>query len=114
MFGEGGDGCELEELVSEGYDLLGLFNWSDHFPLLGWLDFQGVRKRCRSLVDRVNVFVGKIIMEHRVKRDAESEDNKARDIDNSGGDFVDVLLDLNWSSTLSMTIAWYTGIFMLC
>ncbi|KHN15204.1 Cytochrome P450 78A3 [Glycine soja] len=101
VFGEGGDGCELEELVSEGYDLLGLFNWSDHFPLLGWLDFQGVRKRCRSLVDRVNVFVGKIIMEHRVKRDAESEDNKARDIDNSGGDFVDVLLDLEKEDRLN-------------
>ncbi|KAF5810381.1 hypothetical protein HanXRQr2_Chr04g0168681 [Helianthus annuus] len=28
-FGEnGGEGCELEELVSEGYELLGIFNWS--------------------------------------------------------------------------------------
>ncbi|GFZ12168.1 cytochrome P450, family 78, subfamily A, polypeptide 5 [Actinidia rufa] len=28
------DGCELEHLVSEGYELLGIFNWVDHFPLL--------------------------------------------------------------------------------
>ncbi|KAJ0581214.1 hypothetical protein HanHA300_Chr04g0138361 [Helianthus annuus] len=28
-FGEnGGEGYELEELVSEGYELLGIFNWS--------------------------------------------------------------------------------------
>ncbi|CAJ1944220.1 unnamed protein product [Sphenostylis stenocarpa] len=98
VFGEGGDGCELEELVSEGYELLGVFNWSDHFPLLGRLDLQGVRKRCRSLVDRVNVFVGKIILEHREKRAAEDQD-KARDIDSSG-DFVEVLLDLEKENRL--------------
>ena len=47
--GSGGkDGSELEGLVSEGYELLGVFNWSDHCPLLGLLDLQGVRKRCRN------------------------------------------------------------------
>ncbi|ESW27206.1 hypothetical protein PHAVU_003G183100 [Phaseolus vulgaris] len=98
VFGEGGDGCELEELVSEGYELLGVFNWSDHFPLLGRLDLQGVRKRCRSLVDRVNVFVGKIIVEHREKRAAVGED-KVKD-NESSGDFVDVLLDLEKENKL--------------
>ncbi|GFZ07683.1 cytochrome P450, family 78, subfamily A, polypeptide 5 [Actinidia rufa] len=29
------DGLELEHLVSEGYELLGVFNLGDHFPLLG-------------------------------------------------------------------------------
>ncbi|KAL2338229.1 hypothetical protein Fmac_012675 [Flemingia macrophylla] len=98
VFGEGGDGCELEDLVREGYDLLGVFNWSDHFPLLGRLDLQGVRKRCRSLVDKVNVFVGKIILEHRLKRAAEGED-KVRDVE-SCGDFVDVLLEMEKESKL--------------
>ena len=86
--------------MSEGYHLLGVFNWSDHFPLLGWLDLQGVRKSCRSLVDRVNVYVGKIILEHRVKRVAQGEDNKAIDTDSSG-DFVDVLLDLEKENRLN-------------
>ncbi|XP_050224724.1 cytochrome P450 78A5 [Mercurialis annua] len=81
---------ELEDLVNEGYELLGIFNWSDHFPLLGWLDLQGVRKRCRNLVGRVNVFVGKIIDEHRVRR----AENIGGGVDESCGDFVDVLLDL--------------------
>ncbi|TKY55004.1 Cytochrome P450 78A5 [Spatholobus suberectus] len=98
VFDEGGEGCELEELVSEGYDLLGVFNWSDHFPLLGRLDLQGVRSRCRSLVERVNVFVGKIIWEHRLKRAAEGDD-KVRDVESSG-DFVDVLLDLEKGNRL--------------
>lgn len=97
-FGEdGGCGDEfvLESLVKEGYELLGVFNWSDHFPLFGWLDLQGVRKRCRKLVDKVNVFVGKIIEEHRLKR---VENNVADDIT---GDFVDVLLGLDGVNTLT-------------
>lgn len=107
-FGEGCDGCELEELVREGYDLLGVFNWSDHFPLVGWLDLQGVRKRCRNLVARVNVFVGKIIEEHRIKRAQNEISQKAMDAqeeeekdEGSGGDFVDVLLDLEKENRLN-------------
>ncbi|GFZ16979.1 cytochrome P450, family 78, subfamily A, polypeptide 10 [Actinidia rufa] len=85
------DGIELEDLVSEGYELLGIFNWSDHFPVLGMLDLRGVRRRCRDLVERVNVFVGKIIEEHRVKRDENGGEVVG---DESSGDFVDVLLGL--------------------
>lgn len=96
-FGENGDGFELEELVKEGYELLGVFNWSDHFPGLGWLDFQGVRKRCRDLVGKVNVFVGKIIKEHKLRR----TDNNIKGVDDSCGDFVDVLLDLEKENKLS-------------
>ncbi|CAI9111758.1 OLC1v1012070C1 [Oldenlandia corymbosa var. corymbosa] len=97
----GGDdeGAEqLESLVSEGYELLGIFNWTDHFPILGWFDLQGVRKRCRELVAKVNVFVGNIIEEHRLKR-AEKIDAD-EDIEVSG-DFVDVLLDLEKENKLS-------------
>ncbi|XP_026386491.1 cytochrome P450 78A5-like [Papaver somniferum] len=86
---------ELEALVSEGYELLGIFNWSDHFPLLGLLDLQGVRKRCRNLVSKVNIFVGKIIDEHRSKRVDGVLNN------GSVGDFVDVLLDLEKDDGLS-------------
>ncbi|CAA2955672.1 cytochrome P450 78A5-like [Olea europaea subsp. europaea] len=88
------DGALLESLVSEGYELLGKFNWTDHFPLLGWLDIQGVRKRCRNLVAKVNIFVGKIIEEHRLKR---TENGESADSD----DFVDVLLDLEKENMLS-------------
>uniref|UniRef100_A0A5B6YIA0 Cytochrome P450 78A5 n=1 Tax=Davidia involucrata TaxID=16924 RepID=A0A5B6YIA0_DAVIN len=105
-FGENGgsdvdDGSELEGLVSEGYELLGIFNWSDHFPLLGWLDLQGVRKRCRELVAKVNVFVEKIIEEHRMKRVAGNGGVLGGCVDESSGDFVDVLLDLEKENRLS-------------
>ncbi|KAL4566460.1 hypothetical protein LXL04_030575 [Taraxacum kok-saghyz] len=84
-----GDGVELEKLVSEGYELLGIFNWSDHFPIISWFDFQGVRKRCRNLVSRVNIFVEQIINEHRAKRSETGGATAAEETD-----FVDVLLDL--------------------
>ncbi|CAN4088351.1 unnamed protein product [Withania somnifera] len=83
------DGLELAYLVSEGYELLGIFNWSDHFPMLGWLDLQGVRRRCNELVARVNIFVRKIIAEHRFKRSI----NVGGVGDEVFHDFVDVLLD---------------------
>ncbi|KAJ6800172.1 cytochrome P450 78A5 [Iris pallida] len=96
VFGRGfdfarGEGEELEEMVREGYELLGSFNWSDHFPLLGWLDLQGVRRRGRCLAQRVNVFVGRIIDEHRRKEGATVD----------VGDFVDVLLSLEKEEKLS-------------
>ena len=95
-FKEKGDGFELEKLVSEGYELLGIFNWSDHFPLLGWLDLQGVRRRCKTLASKVNVFVRKIIEEHRTKRAGGTLADKE-----TLGDFVDVLLDLENDEKLS-------------
>ncbi|KAK9066596.1 hypothetical protein SSX86_013919 [Deinandra increscens subsp. villosa] len=96
-FGEnGGEGEKLEKLVSEGYEVLGVFNWSDHFPVVSWFDFQGVRRRCRKLVSEVNVFVGEIIKQHREKRSSDGGDTAVYD-----GDFVDVLLDLESDNKFS-------------
>ena len=105
-----GEGVELEALVSEGYELLGVFNWSDHFPVLGWLDLQGVRKRCRCLVEKVNAFVGGVIEEHRVKR------VRGGCVKDEGtGDFVDVLLDLENENKLSeadmIAVLWVNYLF---
>ncbi|KAI3454796.1 hypothetical protein Pfo_011459 [Paulownia fortunei] len=99
--GANGDGLELEGLVKEGNELLGIFNWSDHFPVLGWLDLQGVRKRSKELVSRVNVFVGKIIEEHRLRRAGENGGVEADGDQHSDHDFVDVLLDLEKENRLS-------------
>ncbi|CAN8293718.1 unnamed protein product [Cochlearia groenlandica] len=88
-----GEGSFLERLVSEGYELLGMFNWSDHFGFLRWFDFQGVRKRCRALVSEVNTFVGGIIEKHKNK--------KSKNLNGEENDFVDVLLGLQKEEKLS-------------
>jgi cytochrome P450 family 78 subfamily A len=85
---------ELRSMVEEGYDLLGVLNWSDHLPFLSQFDPQGVRTRCDRLVPRVNQFVGRIIEEHRSK-------NRLDEMSNS--DFVDVLLSLQDGEKLSDT-----------
>ncbi|RLM86641.1 cytochrome P450 78A5-like [Panicum miliaceum] len=82
-------------MVTEGYDPLGTFNWADHLPLLKWLDLQGVRRRCNRLVQKVEVFVGKIIQEHRTRR------ANGGVSDEFMGDFVDVLLGLEGDEKLS-------------
>ncbi|CAN4111397.1 unnamed protein product [Withania somnifera] len=81
---------ELGKLVDAGYELLGLFNWSDHLPWLAEFDPQKIRLRCSRLVPEVNRFVSKIIKEHRAQSDADIH-----------SDFVHVLLSLQGSERLS-------------
>nr|XP_043621846.1 cytochrome P450 78A9-like [Erigeron canadensis] len=85
------ESVELRKLVDEGYDLLGVFNWTDHLPWLNDFDLQGVRSRCYKLVPKVNQFVKRIIAEHQAKPVQ------------SNGDFTDVLLSLQGSDKLSET-----------
>ncbi|KAL8130287.1 hypothetical protein V2J09_019442 [Rumex salicifolius] len=95
------EGKELEGLVSEGYELLGIFNWNDHFPLLGRLDLQGVRRRCKSLVQKVNVLVVRILDEHKLSRMGKDCSSLEKEEIESSKDFVDVLLDLDGENKLS-------------
>lgn len=83
---------ELASMVKEGYDLLGIFNWADHLPLLGFLDLQGIRRRGSELVPRVYAFVQKIIDEHRANPASK---------DKGDSDFVDVLLSLQGTEKLN-------------
>ncbi len=80
---------ELSQLVSEGYDLLGKLNWSDHLPWLAGFDLQRIKFRCSKLVPRVNRFVTKIIQEHKEQTSQRNHD------------FVDVLLSLQGPDKLA-------------
>ncbi|GFY90188.1 cytochrome p450 78a9 [Actinidia rufa] len=80
---------ELGRLVDEGYELLGMVNWSDHLPWLVDLDPQSIRVRCSEIVPKVNRFVSQIIAEHRARPG------------NLDRDFVDVLLSLQGPEKLS-------------
>ncbi|KAF8404509.1 hypothetical protein HHK36_009394 [Tetracentron sinense] len=78
---------ELREMVKEGFELLGAFNWSDYLPWLNYFyDPFSINKRCSDLVPRVRKLVRGIIEEHRLSESGKLSDN---------ADFVDVLLSLD-------------------
>ncbi|CAN0889475.1 Cytochrome P450 78A6 [Linum grandiflorum] len=90
LYGSNSEVNELKELVEQGYELLGLLNWSDHLPWLADFDSQKIRSRCSGLVPRVNRLVAGIIAEHRSTHSSEET-----------RDFVDVLLSLQGADKLS-------------
>ncbi|XP_075512551.1 cytochrome P450 78A7-like [Primulina tabacum] len=79
---------ELNEIVREGFELLGAFNWSDHLPWISYIyDPSRIVARCEVLVPRVRKLVKGIIEEHMVKC-------QSKDVADTA-DFVDVLLSLD-------------------
>ncbi|KAK2650005.1 hypothetical protein Ddye_017494 [Dipteronia dyeriana] len=80
---------ELRELVEEGYELLGMLNWTDHLSWLVDFDPQKIRFRCSKLVPKVNRFVGGIIAAHTAQNGEKTMD------------FVHVLLSLQGPDKLS-------------
>jgi cytochrome P450 family 78 subfamily A len=97
VFGKRYDLCssdpEVEQLlwmVDEGYELLGMSNWSDYFPILAGLDLQHIKSRCSELMPKVNQLVNSIIEEHRSNSSLRKNQ-----------DFVDILLSLQESEGLS-------------
>lgn len=93
---EFGDSCteaeQLEEMIRGCFDVLGAFNWADHFPGLRYLDMLHVGSKCKTLVPKVKQFVQRIIDEHRTCD---------RQVLDSEKDFVDVLLALEGEDKLS-------------
>ncbi|XP_058084400.1 cytochrome P450 78A7 [Magnolia sinica] len=84
---------ELKEMVKEGFELLGAFNWSDFLPWLSYVyDPYRINARCAALVPRVRKLVRGIIDDHKAK----GSDSKMAD----NADFVDVLLGLEGEEKL--------------
>jgi hypothetical protein len=83
---------KLREMVDEGFQLLGAFNWADHLPWMRPLDPLRIHARCARLVPRVTTFVRNIIEEHR--RDEQRRESGDQ------SDFVDVLLSLQGEDKL--------------
>ncbi|KAG6657449.1 cytochrome P450 78A7-like [Carya illinoinensis] len=83
---------DLKDMVREGFELLGAFNWSDYLPWMSYFyDPLRINDRCSKLVPRVRKLVLDIIEEHRVKGSTKISDD---------ADFVDVLLSLEGEEKL--------------
>ena len=79
----------LGDMVKEGYELIGKFNWEDYFPFK-FLDFHGVKRRCHKLAAKVNSVVGQIV-----------EDRKTSGEFVGQNDFLSALLSLPKEERLS-------------
>ncbi|GLJ48328.1 hypothetical protein SUGI_1020180 [Cryptomeria japonica] len=90
--GDDGEGRKVREMVDEGFEILGEFNWADHLPWLQPLDPLRIHARCARLVPRVRAFVQHIIDQHQ-------ESTVPRKTADS--DFVDVLLSLQGDDKLN-------------
>ncbi|CAK9154199.1 unnamed protein product [Ilex paraguariensis] len=75
------DARELQEIVKEGFELLGAFNWSNHLP---WLKYFSDSYRI-FLVPQVKTLVKQIIEEHQSGKPSKISDDS---------NFVDILLCL--------------------
>ena len=84
---------ELRDMVREGFELLGAFNWSDHLPWLSsFYDPLRINQRCLKLVPRVRKLVKGIIEQHQKLSGSKKLSDDA--------DFVDVLLSLDGEEKL--------------
>ncbi|KAL1824850.1 hypothetical protein ACET3Z_011628 [Daucus carota] len=85
---------ELKEMVAEGFELLGAFNWCDYLPWLSFFyDPFRIVARCEDLVPRVRSLVRGIIQQHRDADSTSGVDDHA--------DFVHVLLSLEGDEKLN-------------
>lgn len=63
----GKDAGEFKEMVVEAMVLAGVFNIGDFIPVLDWFDLQGVVGKMKRLHRRFDVFLGRIVDEHRAR-----------------------------------------------
>ncbi|GMJ06152.1 cytochrome P450, family 706, subfamily A, polypeptide 4 [Hibiscus trionum] len=82
-------GAEFRQGISEITELLGVPNISDFFPVLAPLDLQGILKRMKKPMDKLNAIFENII-EQRLKKEKESGSSSAMEFK----DFVQFLLQL--------------------
>ncbi|KAK1294577.1 Cytochrome P450 84A1 [Acorus calamus] len=56
--------CGLEEAVREFTEVILAFNIANYVPFIGALDLQGLRRRMRTVGERLDAFIGRIIDDH--------------------------------------------------
>ncbi|RDX77546.1 Isoflavone 2'-hydroxylase, partial [Mucuna pruriens] len=82
------EGKEFQILMKEFLELLGNGNLNDFFPILQWVDFQGVEKKMVKLMKKMDSFFQKLLDEHCQNR------NVCGGKDRRDMTLIDVMLDL--------------------
>ncbi|XP_048226511.1 cytochrome P450 81Q32 isoform X2 [Ricinus communis] len=64
------EGELLQDIIKEMEALRGSANLNDYFPVLQWVDYQGVEQRMLRLAKKMDVFLQDLIEEHRTNSSA--------------------------------------------
>ncbi|RVW68067.1 Cytochrome P450 83B1 [Vitis vinifera] len=95
-----GEGCERSRfhgLLNDAQAMLGSFFFSDHFPLMGWLDkLTGLTARLEKTFREMDLFYQEIIEEHL------KPDRKKQELE----DITDVLIGLRKDNDFAIDITW--------
>ncbi|XP_061357357.1 cytochrome P450 81Q32-like [Gastrolobium bilobum] len=83
------EGREFQFLMKEFVELQGSGNLNDFFPILQWIDFQGLEKRMVKLMNKVDSFFQKLLDEHRRNRNI-----SAGKVRRNMSTLIDTMLDL--------------------
>ncbi|XP_039134747.1 flavonoid 3'-monooxygenase CYP75B137-like [Dioscorea cayenensis subsp. rotundata] len=115
-------GGELRELVDGIVHLLGVTNMSDIFPVLEWMDLQGVQRKMKEHKERLDRLLSMIIEQRKGTLEASGDQEKTKDflqvmlemlkedphqlltMDNIKGIFTDIVTA--GTDTTSITVEW--------
>ncbi|CAL4952512.1 unnamed protein product [Urochloa decumbens] len=92
--GHGGGGAKLRKVFGEFEELLGTVPMAEMVPWLWPVDvLTGLERKARRTADEIDRLIERIVADHRRRRRCGTR--RARDGEDDGRDFVDVLLDLS-------------------
>ena len=88
---------EFRDIMSEFVEIHGSTNLNDFLPMLQLIDFQGVEKRMKGIMKKLDKFLQSLIEEHRrIREDSTNQSLGASDASNKGrkASLIDVILSL--------------------
>ncbi|XVE94972.1 hypothetical protein REPUB_Repub02eG0056200 [Reevesia pubescens] len=106
---------EFRDIMREFVEIHGSTNLNDFLPVLQWVDFQGVEKRMKGIMKKMDKFLQSLLEEHRRMRE-DSTDHSLGTSDTSNKDrkatLIDVILALQQTEPEFYTDETIKGVIM--
>ncbi|CAI0421305.1 unnamed protein product [Linum tenue] len=85
---------EFRDLIGEFSAIQGTSTPNDFFPLLRWVDFQGLEKRMKSIMTKLDDFLQHLVDGFRESRSKSPPPSPSSSSEPGGGTLIDVMLSL--------------------
>jgi cytochrome P450 len=106
---------QFQNIIKEMEALRGSSNMNDFFPVLQWIDFQGLEKRMMGLKKKMDKFLQDLIEEHQKVRSQSSQSTKITGLGNQKRNMtlIDVMLSLKETEPEFYTDQTIKGVIMV-